>query len=78
MSLEFGSAELDDRLLAKRHLQKENRKYETGRGSATESASARASAKSDAEYGSGSCTLTVREILDERELKQRYDLVAIW
>ena len=48
MSREFGRTELDDRLRAKRHLRKENRRDDTGRGSATESTSTRDSAKSDA------------------------------
>ena len=54
MSLEFGRAELNDRMRAKHHLHNERRRYETGRESATESASMRTSAKRDAEHRSGS------------------------
>ena len=78
MSLEFGRAELDDRLRAERHLRNESRRDETGRGSATESASTRASAKRDAEHRSGKLSLTDRDLLQGRELKRRSDLVAIW
>ena len=53
MSLEFRRAELNDRLRAKHHLRKERKRDKTGRGSATESASTRASAKRDAEHRSG-------------------------
>ena len=54
MSMEFGRAELDDRMRAKHHLYNERRRYETGRESAMESVSIRTSAKRDAEHRSGS------------------------
>ena len=53
MNRKFGRAELDDRLKVKCHLRNESRRDGTGRGSATESASTRASAKRDAEHRSG-------------------------
>ena len=72
MSLEFGRAEIEDRPRAKRHQRKESRSDETGRGSATESAYTKASAKRDAEHRIRSSTLTGRELLHEREF------VAVW
>ena len=78
MSLEFGRDELDNLQRAKRHLREESRRDETGRGSATESASTRASAKRDAEHRSGSKILTDRELLHEREFRRRFDVLAVW
>ena len=53
MKMEFGRAELDDQLRAKRHLRRESKSDETGRGSAPESACTRASAKGDTAPRSG-------------------------
>ena len=53
MNRKFGRATLDDRLKVKCHLRNESRRDGTGGGSATESASTRASAKRDAEHRSG-------------------------
>ena len=50
----FGRAELEDRLRANRHLRKDSRSDENGRGSATDGACTRASARRDAEPRSGS------------------------
>ena len=77
MSREFGRSELDDRLRTTHYLRNESRKNETVCGSATESASTRASAKRGAEHRIGSYILKHRELLYERELKRRFDMVAI-
>ena len=53
MSLEFGRAELDDRLREKCHLRKESKNDETGRGSAIKSVCTKASAKKNAKHRSG-------------------------
>ena len=69
MSRKFSKAELDYRLSVKHHLLNESRRNETGRESATESTSTRASPKRDAEHRSGNYTLSYRELLHERKLK---------
>ena len=74
MSLELGRAEIEGRPRVKRHLRKESRSDETGCWSATESACTRASVNRDAEYRSGSYTLTGRGLLLEHELND----VLIW
>ena len=78
MTREFRRVEVDNRLRVKQYLRNESRRDKTERGSATESASTRASAKRDAEHSSGNYTLTDRKLLYERKSKRRFDLVATW